>query len=70
MLCTILSRANKLFRGEKSIRIRVGTLGNVAFLVGELLIELRVLKCLKVNEVTLMVNEVTPTERYIESRTV
>ena len=42
----------------------------MAFLVGELLIELRVLQCLKVNEVTLMVNEVTPTESYIESRTV
>ena len=42
----------------------------MAFLVGELLIELRVLQCLKVNEVTLMVNEVTPTESCIESRTV
>ena len=42
----------------------------MAFLVGELLIELRVLQCLKVNEVTLMVNEETPTESYIESRTV
>ena len=37
-----------LYRVEKSIR---STLGNVGFVVGELLIELRVLKRLRVSEV-------------------
>ena len=52
MLCTILSRANMLYRVRRVWEVRrVGTLGNVAFVVGELLIELRVLQCLKVSEV-------------------
>ena len=40
-----------LHRGEESIRNIAGNLiGNLAFVVGELLIELRALQCLKVSE--------------------